>query len=285
MKRFRYPSSDEILEPQWASNFLRSRRGFSSLFDPNYIRNQRDATNYFLSWLETPSQVSYREMLRIQHRLAALGKSGRRTYSIPLPKGIRLMAKKPQMGQIRYKSFDKNNWRETHVGVFRDELEDRGIEHTANDIICLPKNIRDIMFGVPEKNAYNTPSFQLKFRGLKNVKIDVRRVKGMIFERQAPKGKSREKLFAFCEAIMTKIQKQVAKAGGEKQVLALLPKYYHAAINLMPFANINNSIFMAHVNAIRRLIGAKPLLHKYWDYIALISSVECFNLLSFEWKK
>lgn len=284
MKGFRYPSCDNILEAQWASDFLRSRRGFSFRFDPNYIRNQRDAANYFISWLEAPRQISYKEMLRLQHRLAALGQSGRRTYSIPIPKNLRLIVETARDGHISYKSNDKNSWRETYAGVFRDELEVKGIDHPACDILSLPKYIRTVMQGMHQGNAYTRTPFYVKFLGLKSVKLEVLQVKKMVFQRQAPVGETRVKLFAHCEARMMEICKLVEKGGGAKQVIALLPGYYHAAINLMPFANINNSIFMAQVNAIRRAYGAKPLLHKHWDSIALLSSEECFDVFGFDWK-
>jgi hypothetical protein len=284
MISFRYPRCDNVLEAHWASDFLRSRRGFSCQFDPNYIRNQRDATNYFISWLDAPCQISYKEMLRTQHRLAALGESGRRTYSIPLPKNLRLVVETVRDGSISYKSNDKYSWRETYSGVFREELEVEGVDHPICDNLSLPKCIRTGMQGMVQKNAYNTTPFHVNFPNLNNAKVEVVKVKRAIFQRQAPVGETRAMLFADCEARMLDIQKLIDEGGGIDSVFSLLPGYYHAAINLMPFANINNSLFMAQVNAIRRVYSAKPLLHNNWDSIALLSSWECFDTLALDWR-
>ena len=284
MKSFRYPICDNVLETRWVSDFLRSHRGFSSQFDPNYIRNQRDATNYFISWLDAPCSVSYKEMLRNQHRLAALGQFGKRTYFIPIPNNLRLSVETVRDGHICYKSHDKNNWRETYAGVFRDELEVQGVDHPACDILCLPKSIRALMEGMEQENAYNTTPFHVKFLNLNSAKVEVFRVNNMSFQRHAPIGEAREELFSHCEARMMAIRDLVDNEDGETSILALLPGYYHAAINLMPFANINNSLFMAQVNAIRRICSVNPLLHNHWDSIALLSSWQCFDALASDWR-
>ena len=65
---FRYPNCDEIHDSKWAIDFLRDKTTYPQYTDPNYIRNQRDACNYFLDWFEDFSADGYIDMLCRQLR-------------------------------------------------------------------------------------------------------------------------------------------------------------------------------------------------------------------------
>jgi hypothetical protein len=64
-----------------------------------------------------------------------------------------------------------------------------------------------------------------------------------------------------------------------ERLFELIVLYYHGGINWMPFSNINNSIFMAHMNSLRRCIGLRPLAHANLDVLGLLASSSGFKRL------
>jgi hypothetical protein len=78
-----------------------------------------------------------------------------------------------------------------------------------------------------------------------------------------------------CGAQMSRIRRS---RGSERSdtIADSIFRYYHSAINWMPFSNINNSILMAQVNSLRRCLGVSPLPHGNLDTFALLTTSDGF---------
>jgi hypothetical protein len=292
-RSFRYPLGDEILGPEWAGDFLRQLKGYPEHTDPNYIRNQRDACNEFLDWFTSDAASTYSELLRQQHLLAACGKSKKSFYSIRLPNGQWLEPQSASSSHIAYFTPDTKCWRETYPGQFRSDLETRGIEHPSADILRLKKHEWTSLLAIsapsvakiiqwPEGTRIpvcdkKKSCFAIKFP-VENTPCTVHvdfRGDGS-FVRSAPVGTTREMLFSYVEQCMGEIIEKTKK-GYDENICDALVEYYHAAINLMPFSNINNSLFWGQINSILRLVGLNSTPHGRFDIIAMLTSPRAFS--------
>jgi len=290
---FRYPSSDEIHNDRWAMDFLREKKTYPEYTDPNYICNQRDACNYFLDWFEIDSSVGYIEMLCHQHRLAAAGISQRSLYSIYTKNGLWLKPTRQSEDRIQYSTIG-NSWRDTFPGLLRSQLENDAIQHPATDILRLKRSEHNELLGLTEPSVskhiiwercnrnphkrYATFKFSVNFlTATGQVAIPVNFKGSGNFIREAPRGTERDNIFAYVAETMNKIKESWAHLSRSDFIL-FASRYYHSAINLMPFSNINNSLFCGQINSLLRLRGMKSIPHGRLDIISMLTSPQAFNI-------
>jgi len=290
---FKYPCDDEILHPEWAGDFLRQLKGYPEHTDQNYIRNQRDACNVFIDWLQSDPQTTYSEMLQIQHQFAACGQSKNSFYSIRLPNGRWIMPQSANSCHILYSTQGTKYWRETYPGQFRSSLEMDGILHPATDVLRLKKSEWSALQSIPHSSAakivkwpkggkvpiceIGNPLFVISFSPSNpscSIHVDFR--SDGTFIRKAPLGVARSLLFSKTEKLMDNI-KSTIRNGNIIEIYNLLSEYYHSAINLMPFSNINNSLFFGQLNSILRICRLNSMLHGSLDSIAMLSSNKAFS--------
>jgi hypothetical protein len=299
----------------WAHDFLRDPSDFPRGVDPNYLENQRSAGLLFLQWFRKRSSISYDEMLRAMHRIAACGADGKHYYRIPTPLGEFMS---PRSGStethIFYDDPVSGCVRHTYPGRLRADLEAMAVAHPAIDIIdmtesdlsnlrragadlmggkeeihnCAAREIADsatLSGGVfydddrsePDKSAWKQgceSHFGFTFFEVK-LRASVCRRNSRRFVRRAPRGKERELLMASCAALLQECRRFYFKDDMPRMMGALLA-YYHTSINTMPFANINNSLFMCQVNVLLRLMNMPTLPHGKLDQYALICSYKPF---------
>lgn len=288
---FRYPvNNSEICNVRYARDFLRDTWKYQQRTDPRYLCNQRDSANFFIDWFLSDRGISYRGMLSRQHQLAALGNSGENTYEIFFLKYQRLIPNLVSQSHISYISPCNRYTRDTYPGLYRNDLESRGIDHPAIDRFRLSCNEFEMLKSC--KGATGCRSLEwvagrgpvICHRGKFKFSVRFRNPNAVClvslcsrhgFVRSAPIGRTRDALFSSCAAQMTKI-KELYHQGYSSELLHSSWAYYHAAINLMPFSNINNSIFMAQVNSLRRLCGLSGIVHRRMDLLAMISSPAAF---------
>ena len=289
--KFRYPISDEdLLRISWAGDFLRTTRHYPNRVDPQYLMNQRDAANYFIEWLLGPQGDRYEDMLRNQHRVAALGRDGRTPYDIISSDSLTLRAVKVDGAHIEYSCLNKNSYRETYAGTFRSELEEKGIEHPAIDYRNISRRLLKQLMSCdgptaasglvtstgPRTNtlaALDESEFRVFFRDC-SITCPVRMVGGNAFHRHAPAGSDYATLLEYAGMLIGRIRSRIQ--AGLAPSSSTVAEYYHAAINLTPFSNINNSILMAQVNSIRRLSGLRGIPHGELDWLAFLTSWSAF---------
>ncbi len=287
MTSFRYPEIDhELLDREYVRDFLRDPDDFPDRVDFNYLRNQRDSANHFLDWFDGTCQGSFVEMLSKCHEHASYGRSKSCVYTINWT-NTTLIPFLSIEGTIQFKTSDSGAFRETHPGVFRSELVDRGIQHPTVDIFELTREEFDVLaalgeqsFGAELKWCYATSKasrrtsssgcYRIGFEGTKE-KLEVIVTETGHLERHNPSGHVYEKMKALCEARISLIR-QIWYSEKTDSVAALISSYYHTAINWMPFSNINNSILMAQMNSLRRRLGLVSLSHSNLDTYALLTS-------------
>lgn len=276
----------------WASNFLRNPEDFPDKVDINYLTNQRSAARFFLKWFVQNSTISYETMLRSMHRIAACGPRGGNYYRIPTPGGQFLVPHADSTDDhIIYESPVPGWVRETYPGAMRSDLERRRIQHPTKDIVMVTDgdvavlaeakvegsealSANDSLDFSNALSVHGSKRFYIRFKNCR-VRLPVMEHSRRRFSRYAPSGSDRACLLQSCSEKIERCR-TLLWHGKSRQLIDELLGYYHAAVNLMPFANINNSLFMAQVNAILRLVGLRPLPHASLDSYALILSYHCF---------
>jgi hypothetical protein len=294
MRSFRYPEIDhELLDREYVRDFLRDPDDFPDRVDFNYLRNQRDSANHFLDWFDGTCQGSFVEMLSKCHEHASFGRSKSSVYTINWTNTI-LIPFLSMEGTIQFKTSDSGAFRETHPGVFRSELVDRGIQHPTVDIFELTREEFDVLAALGEqsfgadlewcsatsKASRRTSSsgcYRIGLEGTKD-KLEVIITETGHLERHNPSGHVYEKMKALCEARISQIREHWYSKSPHS-LSTLIAQYYHTAINWMPFSNINNSILMAHMNSLRRCLGIEPLAHRNLDTYALLTSSSGFSCI------
>lgn len=279
MSFFSFPTDDSILNLSWASCFLRSAENYPHKVDRQYIINQRDASNFFISWFLDDTSLPYMEMLKRQHLLASTGQDGNSLYKVPVPKNIWLQPISFSNGEIVYHSPNQYHERTTYPGKLRNELEVLNIPHCTTDILRLEKKERQLLQKTHKKTVLsnsNPQIFEVDFYDLPGITCPVKQIKKYSYQREAPCEKTREELQKACSELMSRIRKMF-KGGLHHSCVELLSAYYHAGINLMPFNNINNSLFMAQVNSIALLCGYSAIEHGNLDSYAMLMSHSAFR--------
>jgi hypothetical protein len=275
----------------WAKDFLRNPEDFPERVDPNYLANQRSAASAFLEWFLEADRTSYENMLRTTHRIAACGPHGGSYYKIPTPCGKFLVPHSDSSDRhIKYESPVPGWVRDTYPGAMRSDLEAMHILHPTEDIVAIADEDLNLMIKAKAcvvrpsiSHSINSNSwsgqrgpkrFHVRFSKC-SVQLSVTKLSRCLFTRCAPVGNERDKLLRSCSETMEHCRSLVSC--GETRTLSQgLLCYYHLAVNLMPFANINNSLFMGQINAILRLVGLSSLPHSSLDSLALILPCESF---------
>ena len=294
MSFFRYPEDDNILlDREFSGDFLREPDDFWQNVDFNYIRNQRDAANHFLAWFHNDIEESFADMVRKCHRFAAVGHSGSSTYAIRWGSAL-LIPSIAEDGSVRFQTTCHDAFRETHPGVFRSELLNTGVAHPAVDAFDLTKAEFDILaalgkesFGTELEWCYQTGKAKRATRAsgsysktldVMNIQLDIGVCESGQLLYPNPTGLMFDKMNEYCELRIQNVRESWLDSSIER-LSDLIALYYHAGINWMPFSNINNSIFMAHMNSLRRCIGLRPLAHANFDVLGLLASSNGFKRL------
>lgn len=275
----------------WAGDFLRNSDDFPDNVDSKYLTNQRSAAQFFLRWFTHDNSMSYESMLRSAHRIAACGVQGGNYYTIPTPCGERLVPSPQSTDEhIIYESPILGWVRETYPGVMRSDLEANGVEHPTEDVVILTHNelcaLADArahgIAVLPIDNCHVSDDAKASINGLFYIKpmdCDVRlpvvRHSQYRFSRQAPEGVCQARLLEICSQRIKECRSMFL-SNKTRDLIRHLLAYYHTALNLMPFANINNSLFMGHVNAIMRVVALPCLPHASLDSFALVCSYDSF---------
>ena len=276
-----FPTDDSILNLSWASCFLRSAENYPHRVDKQYILNQRDASNFFISWFLDGASLPFMEMLKKQHLLASAGQDGNSLYKVPAPKNKWLQPTSFINGRVVYHSPSRYRKRTTYPGKLRNELEVLNIPHCTTDILSLEKKERQLLQktkGNTVLSTSNIPIFEVDFYKLPRTTSLVIKKNISKYEREAPCGKTREELQAACARLINIMREKYFKKK-YSECVSLVAAYYHAAINLMPFNNINNSLFMAQVNSIALLCGYSAIEHGNLDSYAMLMSHSAFQEL------
>lgn len=294
MKTFRYPERDDLLlDCEYVGDFLRDPNDFPDRVEFNYLRNQRDAANHFLDWFQSIDGRTYSEMLRQCHQLAAVGSSGSSVYAIRWRTNL-LIPSVGDNGIVQFETKDRDAFRETHPGVFRSELADAGIPHPAKDLFelsfeefTLLSALGDDSFGPglewcrdagrASRSAESTGIYQIHFPGTE-IKLEVIITDSGDLECRNPLGQTYEQMRELCDAQMSRIRRCWGSERSDTIADSIF-RYYHSAINWMPFSNINNSILMAQMNSLRRCLGVSPLSHCNLDTFALLTNSNGFMRL------
>jgi hypothetical protein len=286
-----YPKIYGEIPLMWAHDFLRNPKDFPDRVDINYLTNQRSAALLFFEWFIHGSPTSYEEMLRTAHRVAACGPHGGNYYRIPAPDGHFLIPSRASTDAHIIYDSPRLDWvRETFPGAMRSDLEARRIQHPTKDILTMTDDELAILeklkayANAKSQDSSSELSDALSQKGQQRYYINFRNcfVRCLVirhsrrkFSRRAPSGSTVSCLLINCSEALKRCRSFFLK----RQVPELLNEllgYYHMAINLMPFANINNSIFMGQVNIVMRLAGFQPLPHSSLDSFALILPHDLF---------
>ena len=291
MKSFRYPEKDhELFDYEYARDFLRSPDDFPDRVDFNYLRNQRDAVNHFIDWFDGNKDQSYVEMLRRSHQLAAVGYSGASVYTIRWNDEL-LIPSIAEDGTIQFETFDRHAFRETQPGLFRSELLDAGIPHPAKDLFELTEDefhglsaLGDSSFGAElewcrtaeraSRGIGSTGKYLKHFHEV-GARLEVTITESGDLVCHNPTGHDYQVMRELCETWISRIKRDWHSKSSVKMI-DYITSYYHAAINWMPFSNINNSILMAQMNSLRRRLGVDPLAHNNLDTLALLTDQNGF---------
>lgn len=276
-----FPTDDSIIDRLWAVYFLRSAEDYPHRVDRRYIFNQRDASNFFISWFLAERPIPYMEMLKNQHLLASIGTTGNSLYKVPALKKIWLEPTSFVNGKVAYHSPNRYHERISYPGRLREELEELNIPHCKTDILRLSNKERNLLQKTQGKTVLSTsniPIFEVDFYELPRITCSVENKKKFTYKREAPCGKTREELQAACARLMNIMRKKYLEKK-YSECVKLLSAYYHTAINFMPFNNINNSLFMAQVNSIALLCGYSGVEHGSLDSYAMLTSSSAFREL------
>lgn len=294
MNFFRYPENDhQLFDREFSSDFLRNPADFPERVDFNYLRNQRDAVNHFLAWFHKNEDEPFDDMMRKCHCLAAVGRSGTSVYAIGWDDHI-LIPHIAQDGSIQFKTKCSNAFRETYPGVFRSELVDNGVTHPAVDVFDLTKEEFDILAALGEesfgtelewcyqigkaKRAKRASGHYAKTLGGSDMQLIVVICESGKLMCHNPTGDNYAKMKNYCQTCIENVKKEWLESSVER-ISELILSYYHAGINWMPFSNINNSIFMAQMNSLRRCLRLRPLAHANLDVLGLLASSSGFKRL------
>ena len=275
----------------WAKDFLRDPRDFPFKVDSKYLSNQKSAAQFFLRWFTEDNLMSYEAMLRSAHRIAACGPKGGSYYTIPTSGGQCLVPNPRSTDQqIIYESPVPGWVRETYPGAMRSDLEENGIEHPTEDIVFLTDqdltmlaNARahsiavlpvDYLSMSDDAPGRNNGLFHIRLMGC-DVRLPVVRHSKYRFSRRAPAGTCNTRLLQICSQQIQECR-ALFMSNKLRELIRHLVAYYHTALNLMPFANINNSLFMGQINAVMRLAAFPCVPHASLDSFALVCSYDSF---------
>jgi hypothetical protein len=169
-------------------------------------------------------------------------------------------------------------------------LEKRSVQHPTQDRLRLTKHDINLWMkasltntescGTPEQTFAKfavrrfPKNIFIRFKKSK-VSLPVKQTSTRCFKRFAPMGVDRDNLLKSCANLLQECKILYLSQRIPELIYNLLC-YYHAAINLMPFANINNSVFMAQINSILRLSRISHIPHANLDCFALITSYTLF---------
>lgn len=276
-----FPTDDSILDRSWASYFLRSAEDYPHRVDRHYIFNQRDAANFFISCFLADTPTPYMKMLKKQHLLASIGTTGNSLYKVPALKKLWLEPTSFVNGKVAYHSPNRYHERISYPGRLREELEELNILHCKTDILKLNLKERELLQKTEGKTVLsnsNSQIFKVEFYELPRTICLVENKKKFSYQREAPCGMPRKKLQASCARLMN-IMREFYLENNYSECVNLLSAYYHTAINLMPFNNVNNSLFMAQVNSISLLCGYSGVEHGSLDSYAMLTSSSAFREL------
>jgi hypothetical protein len=301
---FAYPEPcTDVSVWEYAGDFLRDPLTAGQRCDPRYLLNQRVAANYFLDWIRgRGGHLTFEQFLRAQHRIASLGLEGNRPYRIPVDYDAWLEPELRSNVVFYHAPLGSSQFRETFPGVFRSELEIRAIQHPATDILSVSRSDHEWLSACCASSPINALSWRdgklAQDGGLpSNVALGIRfslqlpgapppitlqislRADGTL-QRRAPVGDLRTLLFRRCEYLADLLKREFSNSTvGRSRFILVALLYYHSCINLMPFSNINNSLFMGHLNACLRCAGQEGLAHANWDTFAMITAPRDFAAL------
>ncbi|MBY0369483.1 hypothetical protein K2X33_02280 [bacterium] len=284
---FHYPTSSEsIVQQGFQNDFLRSDRaiklhvarpedacgssfGAMQPVSPHYLENQAVAANRFYDWfLEPDPSLNYPAIIKEQHKISCVGADGTKRYFNPNPD---------------YPYYSDS----VRPGVFRSEIPPAEKQFNADEFTLKPEQYARLAkhgyvpaTSVPQNIPGITPREEVEA-------IIIGTGPGAIFHKPAPftshfllyqkaSADAMRKVIAFKSKNRNEIQKDPT------ELCKALAVSYYANINWMPFAGINNSLFMAQVNTILRHFGLKPMIHADLDYLALSSPSEVFQKVFWE---
>jgi hypothetical protein len=246
-------------------------------YHDNYIANQIDACNYFDQWYREPN-TSFEDMLKHQHRLAAIGCTGTNYYQVK--------------GWSPDSRLDENKWgvRENFAGMTRRELQSKGIPHVSTDLL----SISSAEYAAYSNEKYFREIFNTNI-GMIDVKDDVlcnstididdkrrythtfiARNNGFFYIKHV-ECEEFDLLLSMLSKKMAEIIKQKENGTAELEKLLLnLAIYYQMFLVLMPFAHINNSIVFGQINVILKYWGYNGVPHGWIDSPAMLMSSKNF---------
>jgi hypothetical protein len=220
------------------------------------------------------------EMLKKQHLLASVGTNSNSLYKVPVAKNnLWLEPVSFVNGEVIYRSPSRSHERITYPGKLRNELEVLNIPHCKIDTLHLKMKERELLQKSHGKTVLSNSTshfFKVDFYNVPEATCSVKKISILKYKREAPCGKVREELQAACAQLMNIMRKRYLEKK-YSECVKLLSAYYHAAISLMPFNNINNSLFMAQVNSIALLCGYSAIEHGNLDSFAMLMSHSAFQ--------
>ena len=289
-----HETSDKLYEGgplNWAKDFLRDPSDFPYNVDSKYLSNQKSAAQFFLRWFTKDSSTSYEVMLRSAHRIAACGPKGGCYYWIPTAGGQCLVPHPRSTDQhIIYESPVPGWVRETYPGAMRSDLEENGIEHPTEDVVFLTDQHLTTLASARARSIAVLPVEYLAMSddaaGVHNglfhiglmgcdICLPVVRHSKHQFSRRAPVGECKARLLQICSQQIQECR-ALFMSNKLRELIRHLIAYYHTALNLMPFANINNSLLMGQINAVMRLAAFPCVPHASLDSFALVCSYDSF---------
>ncbi|HPF02241.1 MAG TPA: hypothetical protein PLV06_06145 [Bacteroidales bacterium] len=272
-----YPTNiAELSSNEWSKDFLRHPHAITQIdYDPNYLLNQAESINFFYSWFLNGNPGSYVAILKKQHLYASLGKNQDRKYRIKC-----------------YKKTKAETWfeRESFPGRLRFELKKSGIPHPAVDMLRIKECDHYViekenyyktfieysqMVHITDKR-YKTPIFYRELENLSGTKIHILKYyRNGYFKIEHPQDDELIEYQNITQNLMAVIRNSIYSST-EDLLIDQLAKYYHNAIHWMPFAHINNSLFMGQINCILRFRGYSSVPHSDLDTYAQLTSTNNF---------
>ncbi len=296
--RFQYPPLNTLITNlEWQRDFVRKPISFNYLgkrlcwlllthsnplqnsrtkfFDSVYLENHSHALMQFYDWYLNQSSSNFISLLKKQHALSCLGKTGDAPYQV---------IAQSRMGRTYQSS-------EAYPGQLRWEIPST-IPVIQHDIFLVPQKEMQTLVDTGEpwalkfKNSPFNAKEPLEVKGLEKKFWPILEIESDTEVKSNPPV-TREHHEAFQKLMMVRmaeLQKWAPFTHNEIQpkldlFLNDLADYYHTAIQWMPFHHINNSLFMGQVNVLLRHVGYRTLAHENMDYLAIASGYQSFRMI------
>jgi hypothetical protein len=281
-----YPECIEQLGcPGWYKDFLRDDPFKKPvLFDFSYVKNQSESHNLFYEWLTSEVEADYISMVKKQHLVACLGAKHCNPYKIR---------------EFKKSATPKEKWfyRDAFPGQLRSDLCALNIVHPFRDFIRFTKHNASIL----QEEEYfeeiyckrRRTFYYEKTPGIRGTcplntviefdnffyKKEFKFSSDGYFKMAHPQDDCYQYFQEGVKNLALQLKDNILRMRtdpGAKLNIECLATYYHAAINWMPFAHVNNSLLMGQINVILRHVGHESVCHGHLDTLALASSTRNF---------